>query len=116
VPISINNASRISTLTLSITYNPAVLGVRSANDGTFMRQGGVTAGFTPRIDRTAGRVDIAISRAADQTGASGAGLVAALLIDAVAAGTSTIAVTGVAMGPDGTPVAITSSPVTVTVR
>ena len=86
VPVSINNASRVSVLTLTVTYNPAILRVRTVQDGTFMRQGGVTAAFTPRIDGTAGRVDIAISRAGDQTGASGGGLLAALIFDAVAPG------------------------------
>jgi hypothetical protein len=116
VPLSLNNASRISTLTLTITYNPAILRVRTATEGTFMRQGGVTASFTPRNDPANGRIDIAISRANDQTGASGSGLIAALLFEALAPGTSTIGITGVAMGPTGQPVPITASPVTVTVR
>src|SRR5262249_26813446 len=77
MPVSINNASRISVVTLTITYNPAVLRVRTVQDGTFMRQGGVIASFTPRIDAASGRVDIAISRTGDQTGVSGAGLLAA---------------------------------------
>jgi type II secretory pathway component GspD/PulD (secretin) len=115
-PISINNATRISVITVTISYNPAVLRVRTVQDGTFMRQGGVTAAFTPRIDAAAGRVDIAISRAGDQTGASGSGLLAALLFDAVAPGSSQIAVTSVANTPEGTPVQVTSAPVTVTVR
>jgi general secretion pathway protein D len=115
-PISINNATRISVITLTVNYNPAVLRVRTVQDGTFMRQGGVTATFTPRIDAAAGRVDIAISRTGDQTGASGSGLLAALLFDAVAPGSSQIAVTSVANTPDGTPVPVTSAPVTVTVR
>ncbi|NUR56844.1 MAG: hypothetical protein HOQ29_20575, partial [Acidobacteria bacterium] len=115
-PISINNANRISTITVTISYNPATLRVRTVQDGTFMRQGGVTAQFTPRIDAAAGRVDIAITRAGDQTGASGSGLLAAVLFDAIAAGPSQIAVTSVANTPEGTPVAVISSPVTVTVR
>jgi general secretion pathway protein D len=116
VPVSINNASRLSVLTLTITYNPAVLRIRTVADGMFMRQGGVTASFTPRIDAAAGRVDIAISRTADQTGASGAGLLAALLIDAIAPGSTAISVTGVGASPDGTPVVLTFAPVTVNVR
>jgi hypothetical protein len=116
VPISINNASRVSVITLSVTYNPAVLRVRTVQDGTFMRQGGVTASFTPRPDPNAGRVDITIARQGDQTGASGSGLLAALLFDALAPGTSAIAITGVANGPDGAPVPLTFAPVTITVR
>jgi hypothetical protein len=116
MPVSINNASRISVVTLTITYNPAVLRVRTVQDGTFMRQGGVIASFTPRIDAASGRVDIAISRTGDQTGVSGAGLLAALIFDAIAPGGSVISVNGVANTPEGTPVQLTFSPVTVTVR
>jgi general secretion pathway protein D len=116
VPISINNASRISVLSLTVTYNPAILRVRTVQDGTFMRQGGVTASFVPRMDSPNGRVDIAIARTGDQTGASGAGLLAALVFDALSPGSSTISVTGVANSPDGLPITLTFAPVTVTVR
>lgn len=116
VPVSINNAASISVMSLTITYNPNVLRVRTVQDGTFMRQGGVTATFTPRIDSATGRVDIAIARAADQAGAAGTGLLTALLFDAVAPGSSVINVSGVANGPDGNPLQLTFSPVTVTVR
>jgi hypothetical protein len=116
IPVSVNNASRLSVLTLTITYNPAVLRVRTVQDGLFMRQGGVTASFTPRINAAEGRVDIALSRTADQTGASGAGLLAALLIDAIAPGSTAISVTGVGADPSQAPVVLTFAPVTVTVR
>jgi type II secretory pathway component GspD/PulD (secretin) len=116
VPVSINNASRISVMTLTITYNPNVLRVRNVQDGTFLKQGGAPATFTPRIDAVAGRVDIAIARPGDQVGASGAGLLAALLFDAVGPGSSNIQVAGVATSPDGAAVTLQFSPVTVTVR
>jgi general secretion pathway protein D len=116
VPVSINNASRLSAITLTVTYNPSVLRVRTVQEGTFMRQNGLTASFTPRIDASNGRVDIAISRTNDQLGASGAGLLAALVFDAVAPGASAIAVTGVANNPEGQPITLSFAPVTVTVR
>jgi hypothetical protein len=116
VPVSINNASRVSLITLTVTFNPAALRVRTVQDGTFMRQGGVTATFTPRIDAAAGRVDIAVARSGDTAGASGSGLLAALLIDAVGPGNSLIQVSGVASTPEGGPVNLQFSPVTVTVR
>ena len=116
VPVSINNASRVSTLSLTITFNPNVLRVRTVQDGTFMRQGGVGASFTPRIDAATGRVDVVIARTGDQVGASGAGLLAALLFDAVGQGGSMIQVSGVANTPEGAAVPIQFSPVTVTVR
>jgi general secretion pathway protein D len=116
VPLSINNAQRVSVMTLTITYNPNVLRVRTVQDGTFMRQGGATATFTPRIDAAAGRVDIAITRTNDQVGASGTGLLGALIFDAIGPGSSIIQVAGVASTPEGGPVNLQFSPVTVTVR
>ena len=115
-PLSVNNASRLSVLTLTITYNPAVLRVRTVQEGSFMTQGGVKAGFSQRIDAAAGRVDIAITRTGDQTGASGTGLLAALLFDAVGQGGSLIQVTGVASAPDGSAIPLQFSSTTVTVR
>ena len=88
VPLAVANASRLSMITLTVTFNPAVLRVRNVQEGTFMRQGGVTATFTPRIDVATGRVDIAVARSGDQAGASGSGLLAALLFDAVGPGNS----------------------------
>jgi general secretion pathway protein D len=116
VPLSVNNAQRLSTLTLTVTYNPAVLRVRNVQEGTFMRQGAVTATFTPRIDAAAGRVDIAVVRSGDSAGASGAGLLAALMFDAVGEGNSLIQVSGVASSPEGVPLTLQFSPAAVTVR
>jgi general secretion pathway protein D len=116
VPVSINNASRVSLVTITVTFNPNVLRVRPPQEGTFMRQGGTTTTFTPRFDATAGRLDIAMTRAGDRAGASGSGLLAALVFDAVGPGASMIQVSGVASTPEGTPVPLQFSPVNVTVR
>jgi hypothetical protein len=94
VPVSISGASRLSAVTVSITYNPALLRVRSVSEGTFMRQGGATPTFTQQVDSGAGRIDIAIVRAGDQVGASTTGLLAAILFEPVAAGTGTLAISG----------------------
>ena len=116
VPVSINNASRVSTMSLTITYDPAVLRVQNVQEGSFMRQGAGTASFTPRIDAVAGRVDITVARIGDQVGASGTGLIASLYMTAIAPGNSLLQVSGVAMGPEGVPIQVQFSPVTVTVR
>jgi hypothetical protein len=116
VPLAVANASRLSMVTLTVTFNPQVLRVRNVQEGTFMRQGGVTANFTPRIDVATGRVDIAVARSGDQAGASGSGLLAALLFDAVGPGNSLIQVSGVASSPEGTALPLQFTPVSVTVR
>ena len=72
--------------------------------------------FAPRVDAAAGRVDVAVSRTGDQTGASGGGLISAIIFDAIAPGASQISVSGVANTPEGTPVTLSFSPVTITVR
>jgi hypothetical protein len=116
VPVSITNASRVSTVTVTITFNPAALRVRSVQEGSFMRQAGANATFSQQVDAAAGRIDIAVTRTADTTGASGAGLLAAILFDAVAAGAGNLTATGMASTPGGTPIPVTVAPVTVTVR
>src|SRR5207248_1561973 len=63
VPISISGAARITTITLTLTFDPAVLRVRAVQEGSFMRTGGASATFTQQA--SGGRVDITISRGAD---------------------------------------------------
>ena len=64
----------------------------------------------------AGRVDIAVVRTGDSAGASGAGLLAALMFDAVGEGNSLIQVSGVASTPEAVPIQLQFSPASVTVR
>jgi hypothetical protein len=106
----------VSMMTLTVTYNTNVLRLRTVQEGTFMRQGTVQASFTPRIDAAAGRVDIAVTRTGDQAGASGSGLLAALLFDAIGPGNSLIQVSGVASTPEGTAIPLQFGPASVTVR
>jgi hypothetical protein len=116
VPVSITNASGVSSVSITITFNPAALRARAVQEGSFMRQGGVNATFTQQVDAAAGRIDIAVARTGDQTGASGAGLLAAILFDAVAAGAGNLSATGTASSPGGAAIPVTVAPVTVTVR
>ncbi len=116
VPVSVSNVPRVSTLSVTITYNPALVRVRSVQEGSFMRQGGVQASFTQQIDPVAGRVDITVVRNQDVVGASGTGLVAALVVEPVAAGSTSFGTAGTATAPGGAAVAVTATPVAITVR
>jgi general secretion pathway protein D len=117
VPISISGASRLSTLSLSITYNPALVRMRSVQEGTFMRQGGIVPAFTSQNDSSTGRVDIVITRPNDQTGAVGSGLIAAVLFEPVAAGIAAVNVTGVGtVAGSGAAAALQFTPATITVK
>ena len=110
VPVSITGASQLSSLSLTVTYNPAVLRARTVQEGSFMRTGGVSASFTNQSDTTAGRIDIAIVRTGDVTGVAGTGLLAALLFDAVAPGPANLTVTGSGTTPAGAPMTIQFAP------
>ena len=116
VPISINAASQVSTMTITLTYNPTVLRVRAVEEGSFLRQGSLEVAFTQQVDPVTGRIDIGLRRIGDSTGASGSGLLAAILFEAVAPGSVTLTAYSVAMTPAGLLVPTQSSPVTVTVR
>jgi hypothetical protein len=116
VPISVSGASRLSTVSLSLTFNPAVMRVRTVQEGPLMQQGGVKATFTHKVDAVGGRVDIAVVRGADVLGASGTGLVAAIMFDAVAPGTSPLALSGVGTLAGGGVAPLQFQPVTVSVK
>jgi hypothetical protein len=114
VPLSINDAARISTITLTLIYDPVRLRVRSVQEGSFMRAGGVNVAFSQQV--SGDRIDITLARGADTTGASGTGMLAAVLFDPIAPGSATLTLSGVATGPGGTVMGLRFTPVTVTVQ
>jgi len=116
VPVSISGATRLSTLSLSVSFNPAVLRVRTVTEGNLLRQGGVQATFTQKIDAAAGRVDVAVVRPGDVLGVSGTGVVAALMVEVIGPGTSPLAVSGVGTMAGGGAAALQFQSVTVTAK
>jgi Flp pilus assembly secretin CpaC len=112
VPVSITGASQLSGVTLTVTYNPAVVRLVNVQEGSFMRAGGVGASFSQQPDAVGGRVDIAIVRRGDVTGVAGTGLLAGLIFEPVAAGPANLTVTGSATGPNGAPMSLQFAPVT----
>jgi general secretion pathway protein D len=114
VPISVTDAARISTLTLTLTFDPTKLRVRSVNEGSFMRAGGVNVTFSQQVNGN--RIDLTLARATDSTGASGTGLLAAVLFDAIAPGSVTLSMSGTATGPGGTIMGLRFNPVTINVQ
>jgi general secretion pathway protein D len=116
VPIYVSNVSRASTVTLTVNYNPAVLRMRTVQEGSFLRQGGLNVVFTPNIEAGIGRVDLAFVRSGDKIGASGSGLLAALQFDAVGSGTSQLTISGVLSNPTGGAIPVQFVPASVLVR
>ncbi len=116
VPIYASSVSRASTVTLTVTYNPAVLRMRTVQEGSFLRQAGTNVVFTPNTDAAIGRVDLAFVRTGDKVGASGSGLLAALQFDAVGAGSSQLTISGTLANPTGGAIPVQFVPATVVVR
>jgi general secretion pathway protein D len=116
VPIVATGVSGLSAISLTITYDPAVVRAVSVAQGTFMQQAGGPPTFTQKIDAEKGRIDIAISRTGDQAGVSGTGLLAGIVFQPIKAGTSQIGVTVVATNAQGQPIAIQPVPATLTVK
>jgi general secretion pathway protein D len=116
VPVSISGATRLSSVSLSLTYNPSMLRVRTVQEGNLLRQGGIQATFTQKVDEAAGRVDIAVVRPGDVLGVSGTGVVAALLVEAIGPGTSPLAITGVGSLAGGGAAPLQFQSLTVTVK
>lgn len=101
MPIQLADANQLGTITLTISYNTAVLRARTVTEGAFMRNGGIATTFTPRIDEAAGRVTITIARPAGSAGVSGTGLIGSLVFDAVAPGQANMTITGTATTATG---------------
>ena len=116
VPVYIQGVSRVSTATVTVTYNPAILRVRGVQEGSFMRQGALNVVFTPNTDAATGRIDLTLVRTGDTVGASGSGLLAAIQFDALAPGNSSLTVSGVAADPGGSSIPLQFVPGTVVVR
>jgi general secretion pathway protein D len=115
VPISVSNATRVTTLSLTLTFNAATVRVRTVQEGSFMRQGGAQVAFAQQVDPATGRIDITLSRTGDTVGATGSGILASLIFEAIAPGSATFTPSGVASGPTGA-IALQFSPATVTVK
>jgi hypothetical protein len=72
--------------------------------------------FSPNTDATIGRIDLTWVRPSDTVGASGAGLLAGILFDAVGSGTSQLTLSGVATNPNGAAIPLQFTPTTIVVK
>jgi general secretion pathway protein D len=115
VALSGSAMNRASTLSLTLTYSPTALRVRTVQEGGFMKQGNATTAFAQQVDSANGRVDITITRTGDIVGATGDGMLAAVVFDAIAPGAVNFRISGVANGPSGV-ISLQFAPASVTVK
>jgi general secretion pathway protein D len=101
VPITISGVSQMTGATLSIAYDPKVLQAVEVVQGTFLKSGGATTTFTPKIDAANGRIDVSLARPAEAGGATGEGMLVSIMFKPLVAGQSPVAVSGVVSGTGG---------------
>ncbi len=116
VPVSVFGASRMSTVTLSLRFDPKILRVRLVQEGTFLASGGGAVTFAQQVDAVAGRVDITLTRSGDSNGVSGDGVLASVVFDAIGSGVSPLGLGGVVTGPGGLPMPVQFGQASITVR
>lgn len=116
IPIQISDATQLGSVLVTLTYNPAVLRARTVTEGPFLKNGGLPTTFTPRIDEAAGRIEILIGRPAGAAGVSGAGILGAIMFDAVAAGQGNVTVSVAALSPTAQALPMTVAPITIVVK
>jgi general secretion pathway protein D len=110
VPISITGASQISSVSLTVTYNPAVLRITAAQEGTFLRAGGAAASsISSPIQRGPSRYRHHPAQRSDGCGRHRAARGARVRHDR--AGQANLNVTGSASGPNGAPVSLQFGPI-----
>lgn len=95
VTLNTQSQEAVRNLSMTISYDPSVLKAVDAVEGTFLKQGGAAPTFTRDIDLAGGQIAVETANPGEQ-GASGAGSVAAITFEVVAAGQSQISVARVA--------------------
>ncbi|MEO7890161.1 MAG: cohesin domain-containing protein [Vicinamibacterales bacterium] len=116
MPIQIADVSNVATVSLTITYNPAVMTSPQVGQGSFMMQGGISPTFVPAVNAAAGRIDMAFSRPPSQAGASGTGVLGAISFMSGMPGTSDVTISGVATTTTGQTIPLQFTPARVVVR
>ena len=97
VPVSITGASQVSSVSLTITFNPVgAARARRSRKAASCAPAAWRRRSPSRSTPPAGRIDIAIVRTGDPTGVAGTGLLGAVLFDAVGGGPANLTVTGAA--------------------
>jgi hypothetical protein len=116
IPISTRGDLSVSTMTLSLEYNPSMLRVSSVKEGGFMRQGGVAATFVEHVNEVLGRIDLVLTRDFKADGAFGSGVIAEIMFEAIAPGEAILTISGLGLAPDGSALTLDSQATRVMIR
>src|ERR1022692_977081 len=92
VSLIIENATEVSSAPLQVTFDPKVVKLNDAGRGDFFSSDGQVPLFTKNIQNDAGAAAMNLNRLPNTPGVSGSGVLATLIFQAVAKGSTTVTV------------------------
>ncbi len=114
--VNVRSDQEINALSLTVTFDPRVVGLKDASEGGLSRQAGGPPSFLKHIDPS-GVCTLGFSTSQPGKGVKGGGPLATLLFAAQAPGVAVIGLSGVTgMSGTGTPIAFQTSEGRITVR
>lgn len=88
IEVRVDNAKDLSSATLSIAFDPAVLTLKEVVEGDFMKKDGKNVSLVSSTPPSGGTVDVQINRVTDEKGISGSGTLFTLVFEGQRAGAS----------------------------
>jgi general secretion pathway protein D len=92
VALIIENAAEVSSAPLQVTFDPKVVKLNDAGRGDFFSSDGQVPLFTKNIQNDTGAAAMNLNRLPNTPGVSGSGVLATLIFQAVAKGSTTVTV------------------------
>jgi general secretion pathway protein D len=117
VALIIENATEVSSAPLQVTFDPKVVKLNDAGRGDFFSSDGQIPLFTKNIQNDTGAAAMNLNRLPNTPGVSGSGVLATLIFQAVAKGSTTVTVPNLTVRNAQGQVVFSGSPqMTITVK
>jgi general secretion pathway protein D len=110
VALIIDNAGDVSSAPLQVAFDPKVVKLNDVGRGDFFSSDGQIPVFTKNIQNDAGAAAINLNRLPNTPGVSGSGVLATMIFQGVAAGTSTVTIPNLTVRNAQGQVVFTGSP------
>jgi general secretion pathway protein D len=92
VGIAVDNVSDLYSVPLMIQYNPAVVSIEEARNGSFLSGGTQDIAVVQRVDKEHGQAIISATRQPNTPGVSGSGTLLGIVIKGIAPGSSNLSI------------------------
>jgi general secretion pathway protein D len=117
ISVNLMAENEVGTLAVNIGYDQTIVTLKSVEQGGLVTQLGQKTPFLSNFDNDSGTCTLGLSSSDPARGVRGAGTVAVLVFEGVAAGEAVVSVTGVtASGPNGKPVIFDTQDAQIVVR